>query len=425
MKRRLFFLERILYGDGTQPFNGVFVLKIKGRLERGRMIGALERIQMKYALLRARVEKDERGVPWFVVHEDVPPVPIQIIEREGDEDWIKESCRQWAEPFQGWKGPLLRIAWLRGEDVSDLVMAFHHCCCDGGSAMALMRDLLFLLDQPEGEIGGTVDLVTMAELLPKGRGMKARGISKLIRLGLSAGAFLTPTRGKKLILRSADYLVHWKLSPGLTAAVFHYCKYSKVTVNTLLCVAALQAFKEVRGARAHQVVTCPVDIRRYHPGIGRDELFAFGLAVTLSLKRKEGRDFGRLVKDAQEIMTGKLGKLNAYEFLSTMEHTHPAVGAMIKVLTYGKPGNDLMFSNMGRLDLPERYSSFEIETIYSPTVIGPFGNPTTLISTTYKGQLDFCLVSNRTVLAEEEAWAIRDCMRGLFEQVGEPINHMV
>lgn len=426
MKRRLFFLERILYGDGSQPFNGVFVLKLRGSIETSRMIGALGRVQRKFALLRARVEKDESGVPWFVVHADVPPIPLRIAERKGDEDWIEESRRQWGEAFPTWKGPLLRLVWLKGVEVSDLVMAFHHCLCDGGSAMALMRDLLFLLDQPDGDIGEPGDLVTMAELLPGGMrgGVKVRSISKLIRLGLSAGALLTSSRGKALVPRSEDYLVHWKLSPELTAALFHYCKVSRVTVNTLLCVAAVQAFREVRGSKAHGVVTCPVDIRRYHPGIRKDMLFAFGLAVTLSLRRKREVGIDRLVKAAQEMMTGKLGKLNAREFLLTMEYSHPAVRAMIKVLTYGKPGNDLMFSNMGRLDLVDSYSSFEIETIYSPTVIGPFGNPTTLISTTHKGQLDFCLVSNRTVLREEEAWAIRDSMMGLLELVSESINQI-
>src|ERR1700754_4624987 len=99
MKRRLFFLERILYGDGNTPFNGVFVLKLRGIVETERLVCALERIQRKYALLRARVEKDAAGVPWFVVRDAVPPIPLRIADRWTDMDWIEESRRQWAEPF--------------------------------------------------------------------------------------------------------------------------------------------------------------------------------------------------------------------------------------------------------------------------------------------------------------------------------------
>ena len=427
MKRRLFLLERILYGDGSAPFNGVFALKVKGVLKAERFVSALDRIQRKHALLRARVEKDEKGAPWFVVQEEVPVIPLRMVVRHTDEDWITESRRELGTAFEAAQGPLLRVIWLNGGVVSDIILAFHHCLCDGGSALALMRDLLLLLDEDGADIGVAEAWPTMNELLPVSRlaggrvVRKAKGIAALLRAGLSLGALLTHSKGKAMIPRSEDYLLHWKMNEQLSAALLRYCKSIHVTVNTLLCVAALQAFRSVRGEKARQKVTCPVDMRRYHPAIKKDMLFAFGLAVSLSLKKKRSDSFSGLVQDAQGIMTGKLSKLNAIEFLLTMEYSHAALEDMIKVLTYGKQGDDLMFSNMGKLEIPESYTSFEVETAYSPTVIGPFGNPTTLVATTYRGQLDLSFISNRTVLPEEEARAIRDKMMELLEEVAEPI----
>ena len=427
MKRRLFFLERILYGDGSAPFNGVFALKVRGALKAERFVNALERIQKKYALLRARVEKDERGVPWFVVDEEIPAIPLRMVVRRTDEDWIAASRGELATAFETGRGPLLRVVWLNGGMVSDIILAFHHCLCDGGSALALMRDLLSLLDADGRDIGVTEAWVTMEDLLPLSRPdggrveRKAKGVAALLKAGLSLGALLTHTKGKTLIPRSEDYLLHWKIDDQLSAALLRYCKSIKVTVNTLLCVTVLSAFRSVRGEKARQKVTCPVDIRRYHPAIKKDMLFAFGLAVSLSLKKKRSDSFSGLVQEAQGIMTEKLSKLNAIEFLLTMEYSHAALEDMIKVLTYGKQGDDLMFSNMGKLDIPESYSSFEVETAYSPTVIGPFGNPTTLVVTTYKGQLDLSFISNRAVLPEEEARAIRDRMMVLLEELAEPM----
>ena len=427
MKRQLFFLERILYGDGSAPFNGVFALKVRGVLKAERFVNALDRIQKKQTLLRARVEKDEKGAPWFVVHEDIPAIPLRMVVRRTNEDWIAESRRELGTAFETGKGPLLRVIWLNGDVVSDIILAFHHCLCDGGSALSLMRDLLLLLDEPDADIGGAEDWITMNELMPVsnqdgGRAVrKAKGVAALLRAGLSLGALLTFSKGKASIPRSEDYLLHWKMDEQLSAALLRYCKSIRVTVNTLLCVTALYGFRSVRGEKARQKVTCPVDIRRYHPAIKKDKLFAFGLAVSLSLKKKRSDSFSGLVQEAQRIMTGKLSKLNAIEFLMTMEYSHAALLDMIKVLTYGKPGNDLMFSNMGKLEIPESYSSFEVETVYSPTVIGPFGNPTTLVVTTYRGQLDLSFISNRTVLPEEEALAIRDKMMELLEEVAEPM----
>jgi NRPS condensation-like uncharacterized protein len=315
---------------------------------------------------------------------------------------------------------------MNGGMVSDIILAFHHCLCDGGSALSLMRDLLLLLDEPGADIGVTDGWVTIADLLPAdsqdaGRIVrKAKGVAALLRAGLSLGALLTHSKGKAGISRSEDYLLHWKMDEQLSAALLRYCKSIRVTVNTLLCVTALAAFRDVRGEKRRRV-TCPVDIRRYHPAIKKDMLFAFGLAVSLSLKKKRGDIFSGLLQEAQRIMTDKLSKLNAIEFLLTMEYSHAALGDMIKVLTYGKQGDDLMFSNMGKLEIPESYSSFEVETVYSPAVIGPFGNPTTLVATTYRGQLDISFISNRTVLREEEACAIRDKMMELLEEAAEPI----
>lgn len=422
MKRKLFFLERVLFGDGHAPFNGVFALKVTGTVETVRMVWALERIQKKYCLLRARVEKDEKGMDWFVVHDDTPAIPLKMGVRRGEGDWITESKLQLAQPWEAWRGPLLRVVWLRGQNEHDVILAFHHCLCDGGSAMALMRDLLLLLDEPDADIGLPGEMITIEELFASsGVDRKAKGIAALLRAGLSLGAMLTPTKGKKPIPRSEDYLLHRKLDEVWSAGLVRYCKSAGVTVNTLLCVAALHAFRLVRGEKARQKVTCPVDIRRYHPAIKRDMLFAFGLAVSLSLKKKRG-DLSSLVRGAQKVMSARLNKLNAMEFLKTMENSHAALDNMIKVLTYGRQGDDLMFSNMGRLDIPETYGSFVVEAVYSPTVIGPFGNPTTLIASTYRGQLDLSFVSNGTVLREEEGRAIMAKMVEVLSEVAVGIE---
>jgi Condensation domain len=438
MKRRLLFLERLLYGDGHTPFNGVFALKIRGRLEAGNFSGALVKLRAKHPLLRSAIEKDPAGVPYFIERAETPGIALRVVERRTDEHWMAESRREWATPFDTRRGPLLRAVWLKDAEESDLILAFHHCMCDGGSALTLMRELLLLLDAPDADIGASETLTTLEEILPEPRRYprekgRAMGISILMRMALSVGAFFTPVREKALIPRGEDYLLHWKLDKNTSDTLFRYCKLAGVTVHTMLCVAVLNAYQAVRGEKAHGKVTCPVNIRRYYPVIKKEMLFAFGLAVTLSLGRRWGMgkkngvgkkgvmDFRETVLETHEVLLRKLGKLNAAEFLLMLEYSRPSLGAMIKLLTYGKPGNDLMFSNMGAIDIPERYASFHVDTVYSPTIIGPFGNPTTLVTTTFKGQMDFCLVSNRVNLPDAEARAIRDkVMTLLLENMQVP-----
>jgi len=74
---------------------------------------------------------------------------------------------------------------------------------------------------------------------------------------------------------------------------------------------------------------------------------------------------------------------------------------------------------MGRLNIPESYQHFEVETIISPTVAFPWRNPNTLVTTTFRGQMDFVFMSNDAFLPYEEALAIKDAaMQTVIKESG-------
>src|SRR3954471_20647931 len=96
MNRQLLFLERILYGDGTTPFNIVFVVKIAGTISYGNLRNALNKVQAKHPLLRSGIRSDNSKIPYFFLNEKVPDIPIRIFERKRDDDWITASKAAWA-----------------------------------------------------------------------------------------------------------------------------------------------------------------------------------------------------------------------------------------------------------------------------------------------------------------------------------------
>jgi NRPS condensation-like uncharacterized protein len=208
--------------------------------------------------------------------------------------------------------------------------------------------------------------------------------------------------------REHDYLINWKLSAEESSLLFKICKEQNVTVNTALGLAFLEAFRAVRDDQAHGKATCPVDIRRYMPEIKRDTIFAFGLALNISLNKKAGTNFWENARNLQAKVSRQMAALNPYEFIMIMEASHSCIHLLRELLTYGKVGNDFMFSNMGRLDIPADYRTFKVDTIYSPTVVGPFANPNTIITTTFNGQMDFSFVSNEDFMPESAAVQIRN-----------------
>lgn len=407
IKRRLLFGERMLLGDGTEPFNAVIPFRLRGTFTLKDIQHALARIQKKHPWLRALIAHDDKNIPWFDVPENPISIPVRIIARKGEDQWQEESRREWNTLFDPKKLPLIRFVWIKGEDVSDMLFAFHHCLCDGGSAMAFLYEFLKVLDNPAADIGienpilGIEDVVPADILNSRKQKLKAKFIGKL-----AATAIKYIPVGKKSVERHSDYLLHWKIDENISQQLISYCKSNGVTVNTFLSAALLQAFKKVKGNGAFNKVSCPVDIRRFATQIKADHIFAFGLMIVVSANEK--LSFLENVRSMQASVERKTSKLNPYITMMVMESGHDALNNFTKLLKNGKSSNDCMFSNLGRIQIPHEYKEFTVDTIFSPSVIGPLGNTTTLVVSTYRGKMDFSFVGSEGYLPYTDAMAIRD-----------------
>ncbi|MBK1897223.1 condensation domain-containing protein [Chryseobacterium paridis] len=409
MKRRLLFGERMLLGDGTEPFNAVIPFRLKGDFKEGDIQHALNQIQSKHPWLRALITYDEKNLPWFEVPQLTIPIPIRLVNRKGENDWQEESRKEWQTIFDYENLPLIRFVWIKGEGVSDMLFAFHHCLCDGGSAMAFLYEFLKVLDHPAADIGiekpimGIEDIVPSSILTNRRKQLKAKFIGRV-----AATAIKYIPVNKKIIERQNDYLIHWKFDQKMSKQLISYCKSMEVTVNTFLSATVLQAFKKVRGTSALNKVSCPVDIRRFATQIKEDHIFAFGLMIVISANEK--LSFLENLPLMQETVDRETSKLNPYTTMMVMESGHDALKNFTKLLKRAKSANDCMFSNLGRIQIPHEYKEFTLDTIFSPSVIGPLGNTTTMVTSTFRGEMDFSFVGSEGYLPYSEALAVRDEM---------------
>jgi NRPS condensation-like uncharacterized protein len=407
MKRRLLFGERMLLGDGTEPFNTVIPFRLKGIFLIENIQYTLSRLQVKHPWLKAIIKHDEKNIPWFEVQEKTIPIPIRIIPRTGNNDWLEESQKEWHTTFKSTEDPLLRVVWLKGEEFSDILFVFHHCLCDGGSAMTLLDEFLKILDDPTYDIGmenpilGIHDVVPDEILNSRGQKLKAKMIGRL-----AATAIKVIPVNKKTTDRQSDYLLNWKFNKETSQELITYCKSQKVTVNTFLSAAVLKAFQKIRREKAFNKVSCPVDIRRFANQIKDDHIFAFGLMIVVSLKKK--LSFKENLKLMQETVEKKTSKLNPYITMMVMESAHDALSNFTKLLKNGKSSNDCMFSNLGRIQIAHQYKEFTLENVFSPSVIGPLGNTTTMVASTFRGEMNFSFMGSEGYLPHSEALAIRE-----------------
>ena len=423
MKRKLLFGERMLYGDGTSPFNIVIPFKIKGSINEADLKYALFRVQKKHPWLSAAIRFDEDKKPWFVTNRTENfKVPVRIVARLNEETWEQESTQEWKTLFDATITPLFRVVWVKDNQVSEFLLVFHHCLCDGTAALSILTELLQLLDDPDSHIGSEIPIMGIEDVIPKKvlNSYRTRAKNGLIGKMATLALWMIPVK-KVAVARKRDFMLRWKFDEELTNQIVQFCKINQFTVNTLLSAAVLTAFKNVRKEKAFNKISLPVDIRNFNPIIKKDHIFAFGLMIVLSLF--PDMDFLSQVKALQAEVNTKSAKLNPYSLMMMMEACHPALKNFTNLLKYGKSSNDCMFSNLGRIAIEHQYQHFEVESIFSPSVMGPLGNTTTMIVSTYRNQMDFTFVASEGYVPFAEAEAIKAQVISILKnQILQPIE---
>ncbi|MFZ4929599.1 condensation domain-containing protein [Chryseobacterium sp. Mn2064] len=406
IKRRLMMVERIMYVDPETPVNCIFAAKIKGELPEQNFTTALEKIQQKHALLRVVIDSKSEKYPFFIEEKEIAPIPLRIVERKTDQDWLTESQKEWKILFEEEKTPLARVVWVRGKDVSEVFWTIPHCISDGTTGVTLMKELLQLLDNPVLELEPYEPFTSIDEFLPSNFNVKSKKFKAKLYLTFARFFFMLQQKSKKRNL-GHNYVLHQKLDPATTAQITERCKANGVSVHALLCSAFMQAFQEVKGKEAKGKVISPVDVRHFIPEIKEDHLFAFAPTVDLAIKKGSSDLLGN-AKHIKEDLVQKIGKMEARELLWMGEQMHPIVDRMISMLKSSNGGHDVTLSNMGRINIPNEYKNFSIDTIFSPTVAFPWLNSNTLTTSTYNHQMDFIFLSNEDFLPKAEAAKIKE-----------------
>lgn len=402
-----------MYVEAGATVNCVFTAKIRGHITIERLTHALKKVQDKHALLKVVIREDEKGRPYYVSDTQIPPIPVEIIERHADDHWLTISAVEWNKSFQTTRMPLARVVWLRSDDVSELLLVCAHCICDGTSILTLMREILLVLDQPDITLTGYEPFISIQDLLPqailsnKKLRFKARVISKI------AGIILWLRTPRIRASHNNNYMVHRKMNSAATTSLMKRCRTENTSVHATFCVTFLEAYKHIKGETAKGKVICPVDIRRFLSEIKKDHLFAFAPIAELSIKNCPG-DFWTKTRILKNDLTAKIDGMNVHELLFMSEHFHSSAHRMVTYLKATEGSHDVTLSNMGKLDIPDNFTSFTLDTIYSPSAGFPWRNPNTLVISTFQNQTDFSFISNERFLAETDANAIINKMQELL-----------
>ncbi len=134
--------ELMLHQDCTAyPYTCFIRLTFAGRLQRPDFEDAAARAVDRHPMLMANLDRTRRRPRWTLHSQRRPLI-----------EWRDEPVTS-AFPAAGYLNMSeggLRLIVVAGEDASDLVVQFHHACCDGAGIFQFIHDLLVLYAQSRG-----------------------------------------------------------------------------------------------------------------------------------------------------------------------------------------------------------------------------------------------------------------------------------
>lgn len=409
MKRKLTFLEGVLYAGGTIANNVVATVTIRGSFSEGQLQLALSKVQCRHPLLNVHIQYDAVNAPYFTYNEvTAKSIQIRAVDRINDDHWKEEFIRECLEPFDATNSLLLRVVWLKGLSFSDLVFVGHHCICDGKSILTLMAETLRVLGKPQTDLGSYAQFSSILDFVPEGtkRNRANQVIAKLLpvltRTALKFALF------KREINRSNPYFIHWKLSKEDSEAIFKQCKAKGLSVHAFLSVVLLRAYCETTGKRKKAKLFCSVDMRRFIKEVKDDMLFAFPAMVPLHLKHSSSKNIWEDVEALKTELTTRIEKLTVFDTLVFSEGLTSLIPQITKYAKKDRGSHAFTFSNMGLVRMEEQYGTLTVKNVYSPASIFALGNPSTLSVTSFKGQIDFIFTSDEQFFPYLTALAFRN-----------------
>ena len=410
--------------------NVVMVARIQGPISPEGLEGAVSKVRERHAFLGVRVDIDEKQTGRFTP-EGVPAIPIRVVPREGSDRWMEVAIEEHRQAFLYEVGPLIRLALVMSDEVSELIVTAHHAICDGLSLAYLFRDILRNLADPDRRVARLpVPPLVDESMLPVtvlGGLLSRLGIKVVNWAWRRKGIRFDPADHRELHRTfwqdHRGHMLVWALSEAQTSALVSRCRRARVTVNTALTTAFAFAQGQVEAPSDHlRKIVVSVDFReRLTRPV--DGAFAFyASAVRPELDYDPGTPFW----DAARAFHTRIRELLTDESIFESQRLSAFDPSLLDALPFAKYGKledrladrivekmgidrisaSLIVTNLGRLDFPVDYGPLRLEALYGPYVYTDTVEKY-LGAATVDGRMHFTLCSGERLIEDETVEAVR------------------
>jgi NRPS condensation-like uncharacterized protein len=419
MNRPLSAFEQISWlAEQVLCLNFVVVAHLLEPLNEDALTQALNLIQDRHPPLQCKIKQGE--VPLFI-SEDVPPIPLKIIDRKDDDHWIEEAEKGTREVLPWKTGPLARVSMLKSPKKCDLVFTFNHIIADATSGVKVIRELLGYVDTlsrgekpnsqtPLAQLPATHDIIKKNLKYPPGFldifGRVERALYKPVEL---------PDDVKVPPEKRITRVIQRILSQSETKRLISRSRKENTSVHGALCAAVLQTIIEkIRASKNLKVrkkgplmIGCmtPINIRHLLSVPVKDDIgnfisdaFHYQLIDDKSSLWAAARKVKKSIQ--REIKFGR--DIKAVLGVGEIMNTNPSPIDIIKSVSQLVP--PVFVTNMGRLDIPERFGEIVLENLHFILSINPTAkNGFAMAVTSFRGGITINFFYADPYLSKEKA----------------------
>jgi hypothetical protein len=223
MYRQLGTSERTIWlYDRVRPVHFTLTANIIGKVRLERLEQALAQVHQRHPLLNVKIALDRAEIPWVIAETQI--IPIRVVNRQSPQQWQQEVERELTNPFDWNQAPLIRVVFIQGDDVSDLILTCHHAIADGMSVVFLLRDILQALESPDRTRSAPPrrSLPVLSPQLPYEQ-LVPQFAQKLPALSFEPSLAMIETQ-PTLPANSRPRLQAWSFSTAETSEIVNACK---------------------------------------------------------------------------------------------------------------------------------------------------------------------------------------------------------
>ncbi|MHC5674438.1 phthiocerol/phthiodiolone dimycocerosyl transferase family protein [Nostoc sp.] len=361
--------------DQKWSFNFALTARVRGAIAVKELTDALAWVQRRHPLLAVRIAGDDNQPPRFV-SEGVPPIPLRVVSRPGNDHWCLETEAELSLPFSCSTGPLLRIVFLQGARVSELIITCHHSIGDGLSAIYLIRDILQEISTPGSRSEILPELLSWEEAILMFQGSinsdaLVQNAPQETKAASNTGVELNRLSDKQTIQSNQrSSILHWCLSPEETVMLVSSCRNQQTSVHSAICAAFLLAMAKQVNSPENALYKCvsPCNVRNYVvPVIGEDfGLYVCGLFTAHVIAPETS--FWEVAQDVKHQINELTVPEKIFQYIRpTKAFLSTQPDPQIVYQQIAQKG-DLCVTNLGCLNIPQEFGSLYLDAIYGPIV---------------------------------------------------------